>query len=215
MQMNTVSKIFFVFGILIISVVGCASVAPARSTTIPNLTPTLDKGITLKIYVEDRRPAVETEKQPSTEFLYSGTLFKIDHNAETIAGDLGNIAIKYEGTKSFSVVNSIPPRGVGIVFKLDHWYSRAPLKSTQAPAVVTGAFKGVLSMVRNGEVVLSKPIERETATYIDAFVFKAKEKLEEPRVLWEAMMRTANTAQQNGYMAMYEVLRENWHLLNN
>jgi len=202
----------------ILSLAGCASLkfqpSPQRTGLAP-LTPPLNPSVAMAVIVQDKRPLVETEKKPSTQFRYSGSLFAVEGNEKTVATDLSNLIVQCGGASKAYPARSVPPHGPALVFEMTHWYSRAPLKPDKTLILVTGEFGGSLSLYRDGKAVVSIEISAKGVPgMIDTTEFAWQDN-ENSKLIWNAMMNMANSAQQNGYSAVHRALLEHWHLLSN
>ena len=194
---------------------GCVITPAPRQGTMPTwrLQPPLNPDVALQIYVQDARPAVEIEKKPSTDYLYSGTLFAVDGNALTVGMALRDLIVKYGGARNIHLADTTPSDGTAIVFTLEHWYSRTELKPEKPPIFVTGEFSGTLAIKRDGKVLATQQIRAVgTPSVVDTYIIFDSEKRQTPGLIVKAMERTANFSEQKGYAEIMNVLQDDWHL---
>lgn len=179
-----------------------------------HLNPPLDAQISLLIAGQDERPTVETEREPSTEYLYSSYFFPVDGNAENVAKEIGDHVVKYGGALTYSVKNTLPADAIGINFKLEHWYARTLRDPKQPPIIVKGEFAGTLELQRNGHILFSRHIQEEgIPTVVDTYIVFESEKKQTPHLIEKAMENTANTAFSKGLAQIMIALQDNWQLL--
>ncbi|NLX24747.1 MAG: hypothetical protein GXY61_02135 [Lentisphaerae bacterium] len=203
-----------VIGALIVATCFWGCVNSSQDHLAP-LTPMLPQESPVAIVATDNRPQTEIEKTPSGEYLYSGALFAIEGNEKTVATDIANIVHFYGGAKHAYPTTAIPETGPAILFEINHWYSRTLINPEKAPLVVTGHYAGVLKMYYDGKVVATENVEADGETsIIDTYIVFEKEKEETPKLIWDAMLHTANSAQQNGYVAIHAALLKNWTRFN-
>jgi hypothetical protein len=195
---------------------GCA-VTPApreRAQTGYRFSPQLPVTTPIQVFVVDKRPTVELEKAASTGYLYSGNLFAVEGNAKTVATDIGKYSVQFGGAQRFEVVEKIPSRGPAISFQLEHWYSRMPRKPEKTPILVTGTFGGTLTLYRDGKLLSSRTFQVEgTKTFLDTYIVFESEKKQTPKLIWNAMLQAANSAQQAGYRELFGILQQTWPVL--
>jgi hypothetical protein len=194
--------------------VGCFAPASheAPSSTW-HLRPPLDPSATLHVYVVESRPAVELEKQPSSDYLYSGALFATEGNARTVAAALGGLSMKFGGATRFQITSQPPSAGPAVVFALEHWYSRTLLKPEKAPILVDGEFSGALTLQRDGRVLASRQVKAQASALVDTYIVFEREKRETPRLLAKAMEQCANNAEQKGYAEVMNFFQQSWSAL--
>lgn len=211
--MRTVTRIALLIGAIYLG--GCATTGRYGSPRhLAPLGPTLPVDDVVAVVVSDKRPEVETEKAPSGEYLYSGSLFRTEGNVATVATDLATIIVQYGGACKASPARMIPKAGPALHFEITHWYSRTLRAPEKAPIVVTGEFAGVLTLYRDGNVVATQAIAVDGITsVVDMYIVREKEKEETPQLVWDAMLYTANSSQQYGYAALHAALLRDWSLL--
>jgi hypothetical protein len=203
------SRIITLF-IMAVCFSGCTNPTPSPKSLAP-LTPTLPEESPVAVVVIDKRPAIETERTPSGEYLYSGALFAVEGHEKTVATDITNIIFLHKGAKQVYPTSSIPQSGPAIQFEITHWYSRTLLVPEKAPLIVTGEFSGILTMYIDGEPIAAMNVTADgISTLIDTYIVSEKEKEETPKLIWDAMLNTANSAQQEGYLALHTALLNNW-----
>ena len=193
---------------------GCAT-PPQQQHEIPSTTyrlnPPLDPGKALQVFVEDVRPRVEIEKEPTTDFLYSGSLFSVEGNAKTVAQAIVALVIKFGGTTEACASATNPASGAVIVFRLEHWYSRMARKAEKPPLVVNGQFSGNLILQRDGNEMANRHITANgTPSIVDTYISSEGEKRQTPGLIAKAMEQTANSAEQGGYREIIKYLQETW-----
>lgn len=196
---------------------GCVrTTPPPREVSAANyrLRPAFDPGATVQVFVEDDRPHLETEREPSTDFVYSGALFAAEGNAKTVADGISQIIVKFGGAPNARISGIDPASGPAIVFKLEHWYSRysrAPRKSDKSVVLVEGQFSGTVILKRDGKPVATRQITAVgTPSAVDMYVVFDREKRQTAGLFAKAMERTANSAEQNGYREIAKFLQEAW-----
>jgi len=80
---------------------------------------------------------------------------------------------------------------------------------------VTGSFDGSLELVRNGSFLASTPIHADgTTSVVDMTIIFEREKKQTPKLIWDAMLNTANSAEQAGYLEIMNSLEKNWHMFS-
>jgi hypothetical protein len=208
-------RLIFAKILVALCVAGCA-ITPQpitqRNRPAP-LSPQLSPDVAMSVIVRDKRPLVEKEKKPSTEYLYSGALFAVEGNEKTVATDLSNLIMQCGGAHKAYATAELPTQGPALLFEMTHWYSRTPLKADKSLIFVTGEFCGTLSLYRDGKAVASvTSFAKSIPGVVDTTAFPW-ENNDNSKLIWKAMMRTANSAQQNGYSAIHAALLEHWHLL--
>jgi len=201
---------------LVICVGGCATTGQYVADRRPApLSPTLPPSVSVAVVAKDVRPKLETEKEPSGEYLYSGALFAVEGNEKTVATDISNIIMQYRGAQRAHPAAEIPKTGPAVLFQIDHWYSRTLRNPEKGPMFVTGQFTGVLVLYLDGEVAATENVAADgITTVIDTFIVFEREKKETPKLIWDGMLSTANSSQQNGYTALHAALLKNWGLLS-
>jgi hypothetical protein len=195
---------------------GCVAPTPSEPTVARwHLEPQLSSAKELQIYVNDSRPVVEREKDPSTAFLYTGALFAADKSAETVAMDLGAMAVKFGGAQNYQLASSIPTNGPVIIFTLEHWYSRTALNPKSFPVVVEGEFSGTIVLQRNGTALDSRHVEAKgIPTVVDSDINSESDKRETQKLIARAMEKTANSSQQRAYSKIMDFFQETWNGLS-
>jgi hypothetical protein len=179
-----------------------------------HLNPPLDPQIPVLIAGQDERPTVETEREPSTEYLYTSCFFPVGGNAKNVAKEIGDHIVKYGGSLTYSVKNTLPADALGINFKLEHWYARTLRDPKQPPIIVKGEFAGTLELQRGGHIIFSRHIQEEgIPTVVDTYIVFESEKKQTPQLIEKAMENTANTAFSKGLAQIMIAIQENWHLL--
>jgi hypothetical protein len=180
------------------------------------LGPCLPPNVPVKIYVEDKRPKVETEKVPTTDFVYSGALFNLENNRSDISEDLGQMAIKFGGAKIYQIVNEMPKQGPAIILILENWYSKIPkIQENKSYITVYGVFAGEVMMKYDDAILASTNFKEEgLPTIVSTYIKKEKEKQETPTLIWNAMLAKANSAQQKAYLDVFDFLEQNWPKFN-
>jgi len=203
-------RLLIIYVLVLLSVTGCVATARSgtRHSSLTSLSPKLSSEVA--VAVRDKRPLVEKEKKPSTEYLYSGALFAVDGNEKTVATDLSNLIMQYEGASKAYATPEIPTQGLAVLFEMNHWYSRAPLKSDKSVIVVTGEFAGVITLYRDGKIIatFTTSVEGDSGV-VDTLSIGKKEI---SNLIWNAMLNTANSAQQNGYSKLHSQLLGHWHV---
>ena len=196
--------------LVLLCVTGCV-VTPrsgTRHSSLASLAPKLDSAVA--VAVRDNRPLVEKEKNPSTGYLYSGALFAVEGNEKTVATDLCNLITQYEGARKAYVTPELPTQGPALLFEMNHWYSRAPLKPDTSVIVVTGEFSGVITLYRDAKIIATFTTSAEgNSGIVDSLAIGKKDS---SNMIWNAMLNTANSALQNGYSKLHSQLLGHWHL---
>jgi len=206
--MNT--RFIIIYVLVLLCVTGCASTLKSgtRHNSLPSLSPKLSSAVA--VAVRDNRPLVEKEKDPSTEYLYSGALFSVDGNEKTVATDLSTLIMQYEGASKAYATPEIPTQGPAVLFEMNHWYSRAPLQTDKSVIVVTGEFAGVITLYRDGKIIATFTTSANgDSGVVDTLAIGKKEI---SKLIWNAMLNTANSAQQNGYTKLHSQLLGHWHV---
>jgi hypothetical protein len=179
-----------------------------------HFTPPLDAQTMLLIAAQDERPTVETEREPSTEYLYTSYFFPVDGNAENVSKQIGDSIVRFGGAQFYFAKNSLPTNAVGINFKLEHWYARTLRDPKQPPIIVKGEFAGMLELQRDGHIIFSRHIQEEgIPTVVDTYIVFESEKKQTPQLIEKAMEDTANTAFSKGLAQIMIALQDNWQQL--
>lgn len=203
-------RLLIIYALALLCLTGCTTTPKSgtRHNSLASLSPKLSSAVA--VAVRDNRPLVEKEKSPSTEYIYSGALFAVDGNEKTVAADLSNLITQYEGAPKAYSTPEIPTQGPAVLFEINHWYSRAPLKTDKSVIVVTGEFSGVLSLYRDGKIIASFTTSAKgNPGVVDTLAFGKKEI---SNLIWNTMLNTANSAQQNGYSKLHSQLLGHWHV---
>ena len=208
--MNT--RTFFAAAFVSLLLAGCVSTTGRKPQKASwRLVPELDPATPLQIYVQDRRPAVELEKTPSTGHVYSGAVFNVQGDAVTVATGLQDLADRFGGAQNIQLAAALPARGPALVFTLDHWYSKAPINLDKPPLTIHGEFSGTIALYRDGRMLASRHISAkgEPSVVGPQIVFD-RQRSQTPRVIAGAMERTANSSQQKAYEDIMKFLQPAW-----
>jgi hypothetical protein len=194
---------------------GCAApIQKEAAQTTWHLQPPLSPGMVMQICVQDCRPVVERESTPSTDYVYTGSLFSVDDSAKTIATDLGNMVTRHGGGREVQFLITEPSKGLAITFKLEHWYAKTPRNQTTSPIVARGEFAGTLTLLRDGQILATKQIlAAGNPCVIDIGTAFPGQKSDTAGLITAGMEKAANTSQQKGYALTMDFLEETWHLL--
>ena len=177
------------------------------------LRPPLNPNTVLQIYVEDARPSTETEKEPSTHYLYSGAVFSTEKNVETIAKALRGVTAKFGGAQNIQLVDRLPSNGLAVIFTLEHWYSRTARRPQRAPIIVDGEFAGTVALQRDGRALATRRIEAKgDPSVLDTYIVFEREKRETQQLIVNAMEQTANSSEQKGYLELLNFFQANRQL---
>ncbi len=205
------ASIFF-----LIFLAACTSTPQVKSDAFPwDLSPELPMTSRLVICVRDLRPKVETEKEPSTEYLYTGSVSTVENHAEYLAKDLGDVIIRSGGSYTYTVSSKIDfDADVFILFRMKHWYGkvkRPDLNPDSNLIVADGEFGGEILIYRKGVLLAQEDIHCDaTPTAIDLFTPLASQRENTPQLILKGLGLTANDAMNCGIHKMMDCLESVW-----
>ncbi|WFB37582.1 hypothetical protein P3T73_07390 [Kiritimatiellota bacterium B12222] len=194
----------------------CTSTPHPRSDELPwALSPELPINSRLAICVRDLRPKVETEKEPTTEYLYTGSVSPVENHAEYLAKDFGDVIIRSGGAYAYTVSSKIDfDADVFILFKMKHWFGkmkRLDLDPGSNLTIADGEFGGEILIYRKGVLIAQEEIHCDaTPIAIDLFTPLASQRENTPQLILKGLGLTANDAMNCGIHKMMDCLESIW-----
>lgn len=198
------------FGVMLCGCIASHNVRQALPSW--KLQPGLNPGTVLQLYVEDGRPVVEREREPSTDYVYTGNFGSVDSNARDIAADFSDLIQRYSGASTTRIVSNPPSSGWAIVFKLEHWFARVERNPKGAQVIIQGEFAGKMSLQRDGQILATRQFHTNgVPTVVDRtkYYWEADKT---PVMVKNGMANTANSSQQRAYYQMLDFWQESWPL---
>jgi len=183
----------------------------AKVPLIWRLAPRFDAGTKLLIAVHDERPALETEKTPSTKYLYTGAVSPTEAHTVTVGHNIGILVVKNRGARQYAVTNAIPDDCVGLDLTLAHWYSRLDREANTPSRSVEAEFAGTLALRQDGRILAQCQVRAQDTSTVEnvSFVWDSQQQQTSKPVL-AVMEKTANGAFNDALIEILNALEKHW-----